>query len=243
MAHQRERVRKLMKDGSIRTMIHSLLTISLFVFNAAHPARALSGAPLSVEQRETVRAVVRARLEIERRLKSALTELGQKYPGIDFNSVYADRDLVNETGILASRLRLAAYSAMTEELNVIVNEHWDAVEELYISNKLGEPYGLQVREAFAKSEPRVRARYSAWMQAMRENGEAIMRLLDFAEKQGGNVRFEAEHLVFSSSAATLEYARLKQQEAEAQQRNDSVRSDALGATDGVTEVLRGILTR
>lgn len=232
-----------MKSGRIRTLIHCVLTISLVAFNAVHPVRALSGAALSVEQRETVKAVVRARLEIERGLQSTLADLSRKYPGIDFDSAYTDRDLLNATGIAASRVRLAAFAAMTDELNVIVNEHWSAVEELYVNNKLVEPFGLQVRETFAKSEPRVRARYSTWIQAMRANAGTITKILDFAETQIGNARLETDHLLFSSSAATLQYTRLKQQEAEAQQRNNSARHNAIGTTDGVTEVLREILTR
>lgn len=232
-----------MKGRSIRSLIHCLLTISLVAFDAVHPVRALVGAAPSIEQREAVKAVVRARLEIERRLQSALADLSRKYPGIDFDSVYTDRDLLNATGIGAARVRLAAFSAMTDELDVMVNEHWGTVAELYVNNKLGEPFGLQVRETFTKSEPRIRARYSTWIHALRANAQTITQILDFAEKHIGNARFEADHLLFSSSAATLQYARLKQQEAEAQQRNNSARHDALGTTDGVTEVLREILTR
>jgi hypothetical protein len=115
---------------------------------------------------------------------------------------------------------------------VIVNERWDAVENLYANNELVEPFGSQVRETFARSEPRVRAQYSAWIQAMRANAETI-----------GNTRFEAGRLLFGSNAADLQYTRLKQQAADAQQRNNSARRNALAATDGVTDVLREILTR
>jgi hypothetical protein len=95
---------------------------------------------------EAVKAVVRARLEIERRMQSALADLSRKYPGIDFDSVYTDRDLHTATGIAAARVRLSAFSAMTDELNEIVNEHWDAVAQLYVNNKLSAPFGLQERD-------------------------------------------------------------------------------------------------
>lgn len=231
-----------------------LLLTSLFTWARDGQERNLSestAAEFSVERiiaiqpepdREKILALLRAKLELAKQLQSDLVKLRSRYAGIDFDTVYEESDLVSAEGLGAARQRLRQYLSMVENLGTIQSHYWAGWSALIGNTSLGEPLTTQVKATFAKNHPLVRQQYDNWLAAGRSHGAAISRLLDFADRNLGKLKIQKDRLVIGEPALEARFKEIDRGIENATRQNNQTRRAALGADDGVTELLKKALT-
>jgi hypothetical protein len=214
-----------------------LLIVHIAVVLPAAPSMAQGKSP----ELEKVLALVREKLEIQKRLQADLAALEEKYPGMDVDPIYRSADLVSTAGLANARAQLGQYSALTSEWLSIQDRLWSDWASSLREADLPEPYGARVRMRFAEAEPAILRNHISWESADKELASSIKAVLDFAERNAKNLRLHDGELSFTEASAEREYGKLQRLVADAEQRSGIARRLALEMDDGTTEILRSAI--
>jgi hypothetical protein len=193
----------------------------------------------SPAQREKVRSLLTRLLEIELTLKQRFEVLRAEHP--DVEPPYADSELASTDGLQRARSRLKQYSAMVEELSAMSRYRLSERENAVRSADVDESLKSSLVKSFASAKPMMQLSLDDWMEACHAKTAAIAEMLDFAERNVGQIRFENEQLAFANESLGNEYQGLQQKMAAAEDRFDRAQRAALSADDGIVPLLHDAL--
>lgn len=189
---------------------------------------------------QKVIALVRDKLELQKRLQVRLTELKEQYLS-DSDASFAPADLTSRRGIDEARARSRQYSSMVKDLVAVHRRNRDDWEALVLRAQLPEPHASHIRARIAEAKPELSKRSAEWLEADRQNAHAISRMLSFAERNSGKIRIEHGQLVFAGGALETEYDKLLRSVDIAERRSSEAGRAMLNADDGTTELLRSAI--
>jgi hypothetical protein len=223
-----------------RAVVVALIAIIGFVEVRAEHASANTDFDAASANLQKVMALVREKLELQKRLQLRLTELKKQYPG-DTGASFGSADLISRDGIREARGRSQQYSSMVKDLVATHRQDRNDWEALVLQAHLPEPYASQISVKVAEAKPEFSKRSAEWLEADSQNALAISRLLSFTERNTGKIRMEHGELVFAHAALETEYNKLLQSAETTELRSSEAGRALLYADDGTTALLRAAI--
>jgi hypothetical protein len=189
---------------------------------------------------QKVMALVREKLEIQKRLEVRLTELKEQYPN-DRDASFRPSDLASARAIGEARKRAHQYSSMMKDLVSVHRRYSEEWAARALQAQLPEPYQSHINARISASQLEMSKRAAEWLETERQNVLSISHMLNFANRNNAKIRMEHGQLVFADGPLKSEYDRLLERLEASERRTNEAGRALLYADDGTTELLRGAI--
>jgi hypothetical protein len=155
-------------------------------------------------QHKKLQRLLEAFLGIQTQLSSRVKELLDTYGQADVDKIYQGIDLSTPAGIEVARQRVTAFNALTDGFAAALEKSWAAFEGIVKTNDLDDPLASEFAASWSADSAGMIPNHRAWTLAMRNDGAAVTKLLEVAERHVGQLQYADGHLFTSDKSASID---------------------------------------